>query len=157
MLLRKRVWDIMRDEYGSVQEDSSLDEAVRAMRDIRVKQPDTNFILVFAKNGNFRGILTIWDLIQCMGPRLLKEPVLEEREVDWDQAFGQACRHSSQIRISGCVQTDVPVLKANDPMVRALEVFLDYRRSRAVVEEGGRILGVVAVADLFREISRSLP
>lgn len=60
------------------------------------------------------------------------------------------------MRISEWVQTDVPVLKANDPLARGLEVLLDYRRGRAVVEEGGRIIGVVTVADLFREISRAL-
>ena len=37
-------------------------------------------------------------------------------------------------------------------MGRVLEILLDYRRGRAVVEEGGRIIGVVLLADLFREI-----
>jgi CBS domain-containing protein len=146
----------MREEYASVRDDATLDEAFRALRDIRVKQPDANFVLVFSEKNEFIGILTMWDLIQCMGPRLLKEPVLADREVDWDQAFGQACRHCSQVNISD-VEAVVPVLKPNDPVLRALEVFLSYRRSRAVVEEGGKILGVVTVADLFREIARSLP
>jgi hypothetical protein len=31
---------------------------------------------------------------------------------------------------------------------------LDYRRGRAIVEDGERILGVVLLADLYREISK---
>lgn len=156
MLLRKRVWDIMREEYASVDEDASLAEAVQAMHDLRARQPDANFILVFSRDGRFLGILSMWNLIQGMGPCLLKEPEPEDREVDWDKAFGTACRGCAQMRINEWVQTDVPVLKANDPLARGLEVLLDYRRGRAVVEEGGRIIGVVTVADLFREISRAL-
>ena len=59
MLLRKRVWDIMREEYASVDEDTSLAEAVQAMHDLRARQPDTNFILVFTRDGRFLGILSM--------------------------------------------------------------------------------------------------
>ena len=44
MLLRKRVWDIMREDFAFVREDSSLADAITALRAIRVKQPDMSFI-----------------------------------------------------------------------------------------------------------------
>jgi CBS domain-containing protein len=156
MLLRKRAWDIMREEYASVREDASLSEAIRALSESRKKQPDNAFVLVFAKNDHFLGILSMWNLIQGMGPCLLKGSALEGSDVDWDKAFGLACRNCAQVRIADCLQTDVPLLKPNDPLARVLEVFLDYRRGRAVVEEGGRIIGVVTLADLFSEIGDSL-
>ena len=156
MLLRKRAWDIMREEYASVREDASLSEAIRALSESRKKQPDNAFVLVFAKNDHFLGILSMWNLIQGMGPCLLKGSALEGSDVDWDKAFGLACRNCAQVRIADCLQTDVPILKPNDPLARMLEVFLDYRRGRAVVEEGGRIIGVVTLADLFTEIGDSL-
>jgi CBS domain-containing protein len=156
MLLRKRAWDIMREEYASVREDASLSEAIRALSESRKKQPDNAFVLVFAKNDHFLGILSMWNLIQGMGPCLLKGSALEGSDVDWDKAFGLACRNCAQVRIADCLQTDVPLLKPNDPLARVLEVFLDYRRGRAVVEEGGRIIGVVTLADLFTEIGDSL-
>lgn len=156
MLLRKRAWDIMREEYAFVREDASLSEAIVALTAVRKKQPDTSFVLVFSKSERFLGILSMWNLIQGMGPCLLKGSVLDGNEVDWDKAFGQACRSCAQVRISDCLQSDVPVLKPNDPLARVLEVFLDYRRGRAVVEEGGRVIGVVTLADLFKEIGESL-
>lgn len=156
MLLRKRAWDIMREEFAFVHEDASLAQAITALRESRRKQPDNAFVLVFSKNERFLGILSMWNLVQGIGPCLLKGSVQEGNEVDWDKAFSQACRSCAQVRIMDCLQTDVPVLKPNDPLARVLEVFLDYRRGRAVVEEGGRIIGVITLADLFREIGDSL-
>jgi CBS domain. len=77
MLLRKRVWDIMREDFAFVREDSSLADAITALRAIRVKQPDMSFVLVFSKSEKFLGILSMWNLIQGMGPCLLKGSVLE--------------------------------------------------------------------------------
>ena len=156
MLLRKRVWDIMREDFASVREDASLSDAITALRSIRATQADASFVLVFSKSDKFLGILSMWNLIQGMGPCLLKGSVLDGNEVDWDNAFAQACRSCAQVRIVDCLQHDIPMLKPNDPLARVLEVFLDYRRGRAVVEEGGRIIGVVALADLFKEIGDSL-
>lgn len=156
MLLRKRVWDIMREDFASVREDASLADAIGALRAVRAKQPDMSFVLVFSKSEKFLGVLSMWNLIQGMGPCLLKGSVLEDNEVDWDSSFVRACRSCAQVRIVDCLQHDIPVLKPNDPLARVLEVFLDYRRGRAVVEEGGKIIGVVCLADLFKEISDSL-
>lgn len=156
MLLRKRTWDIMREDFASVREDASLSDAIRALGESREKYPDCSVVLVFSQSGHFLGLLSMWNLVQGMGPCLLKGSMLEGSEVDWDKAFGRACRNCAQVRISECLQTDVPILKPNDPLARVLEVFLDYRRGRAVVEEGGRVIGLVTLADLFREIGASL-
>lgn len=156
MLLRKRVWDIMRDDFASVREDASLSDAIAALRDIRSRQSDMNFVLVFAKNEKFLGIVSMWNLLQGIGPCLLKGSVLAGNEVDWDMVFTQACRSCATVRITDCLQHDIPVLNPNDPLARVLEVFLDYRRGRAVVEEGGKIIGLVTLADLFKEIDASL-
>lgn len=152
MLLRKRVWDIMREDYAFVREDASLSEAIAALSSSRAKQPDSAFVLVFGKNDKFLGVLSMWNLLQGIGPCLLKSSVLDGGEVDWDRAFGKACRSCAQVRITDCLQHDIPVLKPTDPLARVLEVFLDYRRGRAVVEEGGKIIGVVTLAELFQEI-----
>jgi CBS domain-containing protein len=58
------------------------------------------------------------------------------------------------VEIRDFMQIDVPRINPNEPLARVLEIFLDYRRGRAVVEDGDRILGVVLLADLYREISK---
>jgi len=81
-MLRKRVWDIMREDFASVREDATLSEAITALREIRSRQADTSFVLVFSKNDKFMGVLSMWNLIQGIGPCLLKGSVLEGNEVD---------------------------------------------------------------------------
>ncbi|MDY0274226.1 MAG: CBS domain-containing protein [Desulfomicrobium sp.] len=156
MLLRKRAWDIMREEYAVVRTESSLTEAIAALSAIQKKQPDMTFALVFTENDRFAGLLSMWSLIQSMGPCMLKGSDLISPQVNWDDAFEQACRNCAQVKVKDCLQPDVPIVKPNDLLARVLEVFLDYRRGRAVVEEGGRIIGVITLADVFKEIQECI-
>lgn len=157
MLLRKRAWDIMREEYAFVRLEDNLTTAIEALGKIRLKQPDMSFVLVFSENDRFAGLLSMWTLLQNMGPCLLKgTDLMDSTTINWDQAFVRACHSCAQVKVSNCLQPDVPILKPNEPLARVMEVFLDYRRGRAVVEEGGRIIGVVTLADVFKEIQSSL-
>jgi hypothetical protein len=37
-----------------------------------------------------------------------------------------------------------------------MEIFLDYRRGRAVVAEGGKIMGLILLPDVYKEIGRDV-
>jgi CBS domain-containing protein len=155
MLLRKRAWDVMREEYPAVTEDASLTSVIKALEESRSEYPDNNFVVVLSQDRKrFKGVLSMWNIIQAIGPCLLKNIGMAERDVNWDHAFKHACVTCSQVEIRDFMQIDVPRINPNEPLARVLEIFLDYRRGRAVVEDGDRILGVVLLADLYREISK---
>ncbi|MFO7816475.1 MAG: CBS domain-containing protein [Thermodesulfobacteriota bacterium] len=156
MLLRMRAWDIMREEFPRVEEDASLSRIIKEMNKSRKEQPDNNCVLVFSKNDDFLGVVSMWNVLQSMGPCLLKSSGLSEKDVDWDRAFAQACRLCSQVRLKDILQKDVPRVRPNDPLARIMEIFLDYRRGRAVVTEGGRVMGLVLLSDLYKEIARDV-
>ncbi|NCC24894.1 MAG: CBS domain-containing protein [Deltaproteobacteria bacterium] len=156
MLLRKRAWDIMREEYPSVRDDASISQVIQALEGGRKNSSDLNFVVVFDRSGAFKGVVSMWNIIQSIGPCLLSGLGLLEKEVNWDQAFHRACRTCAQVDLGEYLQRDVPVVKPNDPLARILEIFLGYRRGRAVVEEGGKIIGIVVLADLYREIGLAL-
>jgi len=63
------------------------------------------------------------------------------------------CTHTS---LATHMEPDVPTLKPNDPLPVVLELFLRRRRGWAVVEDNGKVLGIITVADLYREISSDL-
>ncbi|MFP4168605.1 MAG: HPP family protein [Desulfonatronovibrionaceae bacterium] len=156
MLLRMRAWDIMREEFPRVQDDASLTQVIKEMNKVRRQQPDINCGLVFTSRDEYVGVVSMWNILQAMGPCLLKSTGFTERDVDWDQAFNRACRLCSQVRLKDFVQKDVPVVKPNDPLARIMEIFLDYRRGRAIVAEGGRIMGLILLSDLYKEIARDV-
>jgi len=153
MLLRKRAWDIMREEFPSVREDASVHDVVKELKASQARFPDNNCVVVYSSKGAFKGVVSMWNLIHSLGPCLLKGMGLDEREVNWDKAFERACRTCAEDSVTDYIQTDVPRIRPNDPLARVLEIFLDYRRGRAVVEEGGKVIGIVLLADLYREIA----
>jgi len=158
MLFRKRAWDIMRDEFATVDEEASLAEAVRALRESQKKSPENNIVLVMGKSGNkegvLKGVVSVWTVLAALDENVLRDPELKVvREGDFDKAFARAsavCTHTS---LATHMEPDVPTLKPNDPMPVVLELFLRRRRGWAVVQENNKVLGVILVADLYRELS----
>lgn len=161
MLFRKRAWDIMRDDFARVDESASLAEAVRALRESQKKAPENNVVLVLGQSGAKRDVLkgavSVWTVLAAVNELVLRDSELKlAQESDFDKAFARAsavCTHTS---LSGHMEPDVPTLKPNDPLPAVLELFLRRRRGWAVVEENGKVLGVVLVADLYRELATGM-
>jgi Mg/Co/Ni transporter MgtE len=148
----------MRDEFATVDESASLAEAVRALRESQKKSPENNIVLVTGKSGNkegvLKGVVSVWTVLAALDEKVLRDPELKvAREGDFDKAFARAsavCTHTS---LATHMEPDVPTLKPNDPMPVVLELFLRRKRGWAVVQENNKVLGVILVADLYKELS----
>ncbi|WP_147822211.1 CBS domain-containing protein [Salidesulfovibrio onnuriiensis] len=157
MMLRKRAWDMMRDEFATVQEDASLAEAIRVMRDSMSESPENTAVVVKNKAGKLAGVISIWSILKAVEKSVLKDENLRQvGETDWDQAFKNACLICTQLRLDEYIERDVPVVKPNDPALLVLDHFLKRKRHWAVVEEGGRTMGIINIADLYREMTRDM-
>lgn len=161
MLFRKRAWDLMRDEFASVDESASLAEAVRALRESQKKSPENNVVLVLGKNGSKEGVLkgavSVWNVLAALDEYVLRDPELKvAHEGDFDKAFARASAVCTHTALSGHMETDIPSLKPTDPLPVVLELMLRKRRGWAVVTENGKVLGVILVADLYRELSADM-
>ena len=157
MLFRKRAWDLMREDYAMVDEAASLAEAVRALRSSQERAPENNVVLVLGKNGLLKGAVSIWNVLSAMDECVLRDPDLKVVcETDFDNTFARACAVCTHTAISGHMEPDVPTLKPSDPLPVVLELFLRKRRGWAVVEENGKVLGIILVADLYREMSADM-
>ncbi|SNR96614.1 CBS domain-containing protein [Humidesulfovibrio mexicanus] len=157
MLFRKRAWDLMRDDFATVDEAASLAEAVRALRASQKKAPENNVVLVMGKSGGkdvLKGVVSVWTVLAALDENVLRDPELKvAREGDFDKAFARASAVCTHTPLDTHMEPDVPTLKPNDPMPVVLELFLRRRRGWAVVQENGKVLGVILVADLYRELS----
>lgn len=157
MMLRKRAWDIMRDEFPSVQEDGSMAECVRQLRDTIRDNPDNFVVIVTTKGGKLAGAVSIWKVMQA-----LKQAVLEDEniknfdKVDWDQAVRNACLTCTQQRLEDYIETDVPKVKPNDAILVLHDVMAKTRKSWCLVVEGGKVMGVVFLSDVYREMTRDM-
>ncbi len=157
MMLRKRAWDMMRDEFASVQEDASLAEAVRVMRDSMQEHSENYAVVVKNKAGKFVGVVSIRSILTAVKQSVLKDENLKQvGETDWDQAFRDACLICTQTRLDEFIERDVPVLKPNDAALVVLDRFLKRKCHWAIVAEGGKVMGVVYISDLYREMTRDM-
>jgi len=157
MMLRKRAWDMMRDEYPTVREDASLAEAIRVMREAMVDAPDSQVVVVKTKSGKLRGTINLWQLFKAVKQSVLKDENLTlDGEVDWDQQFANACLICTQLRLDEYIIPNPPLLKPNDPILVVLDVFLKSRRDWALVVEADKVMGVVYVTDVYRDMTRDM-
>lgn len=157
MMLRKRAWDMMRDDFPTVQEDASLAEAIRVMREAMVDAPDSQVVVVLTKSGKLAGTINLWKLFKAVKQSVLKDENLKvDGEVDWDQQFANACLICTQMRLHDHLIKNPPVLKPNEPILLVLDTFLKSRRDWALVMEGDKVMGVVYVTDVYREMTRDM-
>lgn len=157
MMLRKRAWDMMRDEFPTVQEDASLAEAIRVMREAMKEAPDSQVLVVKNKGGKLVGTINLWKLFKAVKQSVLKDENLkQDGVVDWDQQFANACLICTQLRLNDYLIKNPPILKPNEPILLVLDTFLKSRRDWALVVEGDRVMGVVYVTDVYREMTRDM-
>jgi CBS domain-containing protein len=157
MLYRKRAWDIMRGEVPAVSEDATLSRVIEVMLESLTHTPDNDCVLVKGKEGGLAGVITMRNMVQAMGPDLIKKTSgTKKDETNYEKSFRLACQLGAQTGIKKIISKDIPRIRPSDTLVRVIEVFLDYNRSRAVVEEGDKVMGIVLLADVYREIARNI-
>ncbi|ADU63764.1 MAG: CBS domain-containing protein [Pseudodesulfovibrio sp.] len=157
MMLRKRAWDMMRDEFPTVQDDASLAEAIRVMRNAMTDAPDSQVVVVRNKGGKLVGAINLWNLFKAVKQAVLKDDNLKaDGEVDWDQQFANACLLCTQLRLDDYLITNPPTLKPNEPILLVLDTFIKTRRDWALVVENDKVMGVVYVTDVYREMTRDM-
>jgi len=152
MLLRTRAWDIVREDYPVLKEDSSLADAMRELN--RVSDSGCLCALVLDDNGRLKGAVSMWDTVRFMEDNLLHGISLRGFDENrFDQMYTNACKVAGSTSVKDVMDSSMTVVAPDDPLLSVLEGFVKKGRSYAVVKEGPRVLGVIMIADLFKEIS----
>ena len=157
MLLRKRAWDMMREEFATVDQDGSLADVITAVRESMKESPENHAVVVLGRNKKFKGIISIWSVLKAVEGTVLKDENLKlSEDTDWDKAFARACKICTSTDLEDHLELNVPRVKPNDPLLMVLETFLKSKTSWAVVEEGSRVIGMLYVGDVYRDLSRDM-
>lgn len=157
MLMRKRAWDIMRDDFTTVGEGTGLMEIIRALRQGIELDSDNHIAVVLDAQGEYRGVLTMWKVMEKLEQCVFgDETLMNLKDQDWDKAFAVACRSCAARGIGDLLEAKVPVVLPNDPLITVVEEFLRHQRGWSLVKDGDIVLGVVFKSDIFREVSRDV-
>lgn len=152
MLLRERAWDVMRTDFVTVRETTSLREAAKTLRTAMRDQPNQACAVVLGQGGEYRGVVTAWWLLLYMEKCALEDSLRLSVGVDFEETFRNISRKCFTRPVSNALERDVPVVKPQDPLFVVLQAMLSTRRRWAVVMEGGKVLGVIAAEDVFLEL-----
>ncbi len=157
MLLRKRAWDIMREEFLVVEEKTSMAEVITKLRESISKHADDDFAIVIKESGQLAGVITARDMLRAIEDCVLRDDVVRNaEETDWDRAFAKACTLCCHRSVKDIMERRPPTVRPNDPVLLVLNKLVDSKVRWAVVEEGAKPIGVVLINDLFSEISREM-
>lgn len=157
MLLRKRAWDMMRDEFATVDESASLAEAIKTLRESMKESPENSIVVVLKKDGSPKGVVSVWTLFKAIQDGVLKDEELSFSEnADWDEAFKRAALLCADEPLAKYVDENFTMFKPTDPMLVVLELIRKKRQPWAIVQEGGKVIGVVIASDIYQELTRDL-
>lgn len=178
----KTVKEIMSpiEEYDMVQEDDMLCEALRIIRDnhgkIEAHAPGNFHKTLFVKNvgGDIVGKLSIYDLIRGLVPESVRkegasrarahavttreaeaaEEIAEIQErFQWlSTNFSELVQKESRKKVRDVMSPVHLLLKENDTINRAVYVMFRENIRQPLVVREGRIVGVVALMDIFPEL-----
>lgn len=96
-------------------------------------------------------------MLKAVEELVLKDEDLSlTEEADWDRAFKRAGTACVSEALDEYIEEDVAILKPTDPMLVVLEIFRKKKRTWALVQEGGNIIGVVLLNEVYREVTRDL-
>ncbi|MFW5489243.1 MAG: HPP family protein [Desulfovibrio sp.] len=158
MILRKRAWDIMRTDFAKVDDQATLADVMKIMRESLKDTPEAHIVLVLSEMGNLRGVVSAFDVLKTAENIVVQDQsVLSDSEgTDWDAAFRRACGMCSGIEITKVMNDKVPSVKPNDPLLLVLHALVEARHNWIVVEEGEKPIGIIVISDLYREITREM-
>jgi CBS domain-containing protein len=157
MILRQRVWDIMREEFPSIPRDAPLADGVRAINQAMQTSPEIHFAVMLRRDGRLIGAVTLDRILRAVEEHALREEGLSlDNGGDFDRDFARACAIGALVPAQEHLVRDLPVFQPGDPLLVAMETFRQSKRDFGVVEEGGLVIGALLLADIYRELSRDM-
>jgi CBS domain-containing protein len=132
---------VMTREPVSIGSRETLADATRAMSARQLKR-----LPVVGDDGRLVGIISRGDVLRAVGEVFPRGPTEGTAAV------------SGVTAVRDIMRSDVPVVRGDADLAELLDVVVSTRLNRAVVvDEDGRVVGVVSDADVVRSLGASLP
>ncbi|MBI4643447.1 MAG: CBS domain-containing protein [Deltaproteobacteria bacterium] len=162
MPYEKKVKDLMihLEDYPHIPYWFTLRQAMAIVREAAVKFEGTfepRAVLVFDEKYQLMGILTLRDIIKGLEPRFLKETELIKADpslaILMGDLFGPGLKEASQRPVSEVMSPIKVTIPGSDPIAKGIFLMIKEDVGLAPVMEGGKVMGMIRLSDLFKEIS----
>jgi len=162
MPYEKKVKELMihLEDYPHIPYWFTLRQAMAIVREAAVKFEgsfEPRAVLVFDEKYQLMGILTLRDIIKGLEPRFLHETALVKGDpnlaVLMGDLFGPGLKEASQKPVSEVMSPIKVTIPGSDPIAKAIFVMIKENVGLMPVMEGGKVMGMIRLSDLFKEIS----
>ncbi len=115
-------------------------------------------VLVFDEKYQLMGILTLRDILVGLEPKFLQETDFIKTDpslaVMTGNLFGSKLKEQSQRPVSEVMSPIRATVNGQDPITKAIYLMIKENVGLIPVLQGGKVVGMLRLSDLFGEISR---
>jgi predicted transcriptional regulator len=145
--------EVMKVEFASIREDSSLKEAFEAIKSNLEGPPHSPALVVFDKVGRCVGMLTMDDLMQELG-RLSRDACDKPGQKDWADRFFNQCEIARLEKVSGIMSGKDIAVGPEAGFDQSCELLLSKNlHMLPVIEKGSsKAVGIITRRMVFEEL-----
>jgi CBS domain-containing protein len=161
------------DDYAVVSRDARLVEAIRALRQaeqrLRPARQPARAVLVADAEGRIVGQVGHLEMLQALEPRygllgdlgMLSRAGVSEELFDsmidhlsfWRGDLETASARARNVKVSDVMRPIAESISEDTPLSEAIHKIVIRQAMRALVTRGGRVVGVLRLADLLSELA----
>ena len=141
--------DIMEKEFVTVRPDTPILEAVKVFGEASRKLERRVFgMMVTDAAGRLIGMISMYDILLMMRPKHI-HIWGEMSDIDITGFLEEARRHARSILVGDVMSTEVVSVTPDTHLLLIVDIMVRKHVRRIPVVEGGKVLGLVHISDLF--------
>lgn len=153
-MLRKRAYDAVRTDLLRVDADDLLETVADRLEKHLETSPDMDAVVV-TRQDRYWGIVSLRTLLADLNDCALDATLRSSLGPgDFETVYSQACHRCMNRKVADAVRRDIPVVPPSEPLHLVLDAMIKADSRFAVVLEGPRLIGLVPLGELFRELRR---
>lgn len=153
-------------EYPNIRDTASLKDAFAVLQSAYSTGKLYRHILVLDGRDQLVGLLGIHDLLHGLFPDYLRagehqrfegaQPDFPALTLIWQETCATQCKEAARNPVKGFMGAVPPAVKPGDPVTLAAYLMVTHKSGVLPVVDGGRVVGVVRIIDVFNEASKAV-
>lgn len=129
----------------------TLQEAVARLSSARHKGRTVQGMVVLEDGAKLVGVLSIKDIIRAIIPAYM-EKILDK--FTWEGMFEAHVVRVRNLKVKDIMSRKIITVKVDDSLIRCADLMIDNHLQRVpVVDDSGRVIGIIYIHDLYEKIS----
>lgn len=144
--------DIMTTTFHTLNPDISIPEAAIAFRKASDEERRRIFgMVVVGEDGKMLGMLSMYDLLLMIRPKHVHLWGVMD-DIELRGLLDNVCQRTRSVLVKDIMTTDVITVSPDTPALFVLDLMIKKHVRRLPVVDGGKIIGMVYISDLFYKI-----